>query len=85
MSIFIAILIVVNFVWPSRFYVEVIEGHLNNCLERITSAEQNSVDAYVYFFSCLKLSELNMLQTAARSDLAPAEKVLARYLSSPSP
>ena len=55
--------------------MSIIDKHLHTCLKRITSADMNTQDAYIYFFSNLKLSEMNMLQTASRPGLEKEEKL----------
>ena len=54
--------------------METIDDHLTRCLKRITSADMNTQDAYIYFFSNLKLSEMRMLQTASKSGLTADER-----------
>ena len=54
--------------------MKLIDEQLHTCLRRITSADMNTQDAYIYFFSNLKLSEMCMLQTASQEGLSAEEK-----------
>jgi UDP-N-acetylglucosamine enolpyruvyl transferase len=55
--------------------MHVIDNHLHACLKRITSADMNTQDAYIYFFSNLKLSEMKMLQTASHAGIGKDERM----------
>lgn len=55
--------------------MRIIDSHLHTCLKRITSADMNTQDAYIYFFSNLKLSEMSMLQTASQPGLSKDDKL----------
>ncbi len=48
-----------------------VEGHLVDAMRGSTAANtQSTQDAFIYYFSCLKLSEFRMLQAAAETSLS---------------
>jgi hypothetical protein len=52
-----------------------IELHLAEARKRVTPAStQTTQDGYLYFFSCLKISEYRMLEAACRPELQPVER-----------
>lgn len=52
-----------------------IEDNLKEALKRVTAANSQSVqDAYVYYYSSLKLAEYRMLQAACLPELTPEER-----------
>ena len=55
--------------------MDTIDEHLQACLKRITSADMNTQDAYIFFFSNLKLSELHMLRTATIKNITSEDKL----------
>jgi hypothetical protein len=55
--------------------MEQVEHHLLSGLERLTAAGQNTQEAYIFYFSCLKLSELKMMQTVSMRGLMPEDKI----------
>eukprot|EP01032_Pedospumella_encystans_P019548 gene19548-22224_t len=55
--------------------IQTVETHLEEARKRTTPAStQTTQDGYLYFFSCLKISEFRMLEAACRPELQPVEK-----------
>lgn len=52
-----------------------IEEHLSEARKRVTPAStQTTQDAYLYYFSCMKISEYRMLEAACKPELKPIER-----------
>lgn len=55
--------------------ITTVEEHLEEARKRVTPAStQTTQDGYLYFFSCLKISEFRMLEAACRPELQPVER-----------
>eukprot|EP01034_Spumella_vulgaris_P025126 gene25126-31545_t len=59
--------------------IELIERHLKEAVRKVTAAStQSTQDGYLYFYSCLKVSEYRMLEAACKPDLTSRDR--AAYL-----
>jgi exonuclease VII small subunit len=55
--------------------ITTVEEHLEEARKRVTPAStQTTQDAYLYYFSCLKISEFRMLEAACLPSLKPIER-----------
>jgi exonuclease VII small subunit len=55
--------------------IQTVEEHLEEARKRVTPAStQTTQDGYLYFFSCLKISEFRMLEAACKPQLLPIER-----------
>jgi len=55
--------------------IKTVEEHLGEARKRVTPAStQTTQDGYLYFFTCLKISEFRMLEAACRPELQPVER-----------